>query len=261
MSVKRQTEAGSEPMNQSSRFLAATMSVVVVVALGALTLDWLLRSDTLPVKSVSFAGPFQQVSRTRLEKVLLPHINGNFLMLDLVAAQKAVEGLPWIHRATVQRRWPSGIHIQFDEQTLVARWGESAWLNEEGDVVELHGTVPDTEALPRLSGPQGYGPTVLNQYRQLGKPLSGLGLQITGLSYTSRRSWHIDLGKGLQIVMGREDDEKAMQRFVQVYPKLLAPRINQIQRVDLRYTNGFAVQWLNRHALSNPQPDEDSKRS
>ena len=41
-----------------------------------------------------------------------------------------------------------------------------------------------------------------------------------------------------------------LQRFVDaqapVYPRALAAQVTRAKRVDLRYTNGFSVEWANR---------------
>lgn len=261
MTRNRKTVAEADRMNQSNRFFAVTMTLVVLGALGTLTLDWLLRAETLPLESVSFSGPFKKVSRAQLERILLPHIEGNYLMLDLTSAQNAIERAPWIYRASIRRDWPNGIHIQYSEQTIAAHWKETDWLNKQGEIVKLGDQFPEGSTLPHLSGPEGYGPAVLKQYRQLSESFSAVGLRVVGLSYTSRRSWRIDIDHGMQILMGREDSEKTIQRFVQVYSRLLASKVKQIKRVDLRYTNGFAVEWLDQKTLSHQLPDAESKQS
>ena len=34
-----------------------------------------------------------------------------------------------------------------------------------------------------------------------------------------------------------------LQRFISAYPTLFAGRIQDLKRVDLRYSNGFSVYW------------------
>jgi cell division septal protein FtsQ len=34
-----------------------------------------------------------------------------------------------------------------------------------------------------------------------------------------------------------------LQRFVVAYPSVFAGRLAELQRVDLRYSNGFSVRW------------------
>jgi len=52
------------------------------------------------------------------------------------------------------------------------------------------------------------------------------------------------------------DSEQAYpqaSKFFQMYPSLPDTQKKQISRVDLRYTNGFAVQWRSGHNLPAQQ--------
>jgi cell division protein FtsQ len=44
--------------------------------------------------------------------------------------------------------------------------------------------------------------------------------------------------------LGREDMQKRLARFVEVYPYSLAAIQSRVKYVDLRYRNGFAVGGL-----------------
>ena len=58
-----------------------------------------------------------------------------------------------------------------------------------------------------------------------------------------RRAWSLRLANGLQLGLGRNDIHLRLLRFVRVYAEVLKPRLEAIDSVDLRYTNGFAVRW------------------
>jgi cell division protein FtsQ len=45
-------------------------------------------------------------------------------------------------------------------------------------------------------------------------------------------------------MIGRADPEPRLRRLVRVLPQLLAGEARGFERIDLRYTNGFAVRWL-----------------
>jgi len=36
-----------------------------------------------------------------------------------------------------------------------------------------------------------------------------------------------------------------ISHFVKVYPKIIGERANQVDYVDLRYSNGLAIHWKN----------------
>ena len=73
--------------------------------------------------------------------------------------------------------------------------------------------------------------------------LAPLGLNVTRLQLSERRAWRMTLNDGLELRLGRDGVERRLQRFVEVYPGVLKQQLARIAAVDLRYTNGFAVQW------------------
>jgi cell division protein FtsQ len=215
--------------------LAAVTAVLVAA-------DTLLRPETFPVRSVSFEGEFKQVDERALTAAMIDTVRGGFFLLDLDAVRRRAQGVPWVHEVTVRRRWPDGVYLRFSEQQLAARWGASGWVNVQGEYVDLQGRA-GPEGLPRLNGPDGMQARVLEHYRNLNEILAPVGLQIATLTLTPRHSWSVQLDNGLTLTLGREAPEPKVARFARVYPKALALQAARIKRVDLRYTNGFSVEW------------------
>lgn len=220
---------------------------VLGVAAVLLTIDYVLRPESFPVKSVSFEGEFKHVDQQELANAVMDSIRGNFFLLDLDAVRGRAQSVPWVHEATVRRVWPDGVHIRFTEQQLVARWDQTGWVNAQGEYVDLKGHAgPD--GLPQFAGPEGMQDRVLEHYRQLSELLAPAGLRVATLTLTPRHSWGIVLDNGLMLTLGREEPEPKVARFASVYPQALATQAGNIRRVDLRYTNGFSVEWTGRAA-------------
>jgi cell division protein FtsQ len=219
--------------------------LVLLLLIGAaLALDWLLRSDNFPVENVHFEGPFKHVTKEQLVKTVEDQARGNFFALDLDAIKARMEALPWIYRASVRRHWPRDLYINFSEQQLVAHWGEQAWLNETGELVRLPDTSTADSDLPELNGPQGTHAQVLQYYHDFARQLQSSGLHISAVNLSSRRTWSVRLSNGFTLLLAREDPQHKLMRFVQVYARKLAALEDNIKRVDLRYTNGLSVEWL-----------------
>lgn len=217
-------------------------TIVLLVAL-ALTLDWLLRPDRFPVESVNFEGRFEHVTKEQLVEVTKEQVHGNLFAVDLDAVKAQVESLPWVYTASVRRRWPHHLHIRFTEQQLIARWGDTAWVNHAGELVRL-GAVALSTPLPQLRGPDGTHADVLAHYRRFERALASVGLHAKAVTLTPRRSWKVELDKGVTLVLERADPDVKIARFVRVYPHALVRYANRIKQVDLRYTNGFSVEWI-----------------
>lgn len=235
--------------------LFALLSVLLVLAFGA---DWLLRTDNFPVRNVRFEGEFKHVTQQELQAAVMKVVRGNFFLLNLDAVKARVESLPWVYRASVRRQWPQDVHVRFTEQQLAAHWGDGAFLNQAGDVVRVTLNDPAPE-LPRLEGPEGTGPQVLDHYRKLGQILAVAGLKLERITLTPRRVWRLAVTSGggrasmaankesrtpettMVVVLDRDQPEYKLERFVRVYAQSLKQQ-TAIAQVDLRYANGFSVQ-------------------
>ena len=230
--------------DDSTSFRAGMTMLVALVLLvfTALVLDWLLRADTFPIANVNFEGRFEHVTRDHLVAAVKGHVRGNFFAADLNLVKKHVESIPWVHRASVRRQWPRDLHIRFEEQELVSKWGEDAWLNHSGGLVRLNAAyiAPD---LPQLQGPDGTHAHVLARYQDFSELLTPVSMRILGVTLTPRRTWRLQLDRGLALIFGREDPDAKIKRFARVYRYALAKHETKIKQVDLRYTNGFAVEW------------------
>lgn len=231
----------------SGRRLAWRAALALFLLAGAaFAADWVLRAENFPVRQVRFEGPFAHVEPAELEAAVLPLVRGNFFLVDLAAVRERVESLPWVRRASVSRRLPQDIAIEFSEQRLVARWGEDAWLNQEGEIVHLP-VDPGLDGLPRLTGPDGAAAQVYAAYASFRALLAPLGLELAGVELAPRRSWQLALtsaaGARLTLVLDDAEPRARLARFARAFPGVLAARVASVRRIDLRYTNGFAVEW------------------
>lgn len=229
---------------------AGLYAFVALALIGAavLAVDHVLRPETFPVRQVSFEGEFRQVDERALASAVVEVARGSFLLLDLDAVRVRARSVPWVHEVTVRRVWPDGVHVRFSEQQLVARWAAGGWLNADGEPVDLHGQ-PGPAGLPLLAGPDGLAARVLEHYRRLNEILAPVDLQVAGLTLTDRHSWNVVLANGLVLTLGREEPEAKVARFVRAWPRTLAAEAGRMRRVDLRYTNGFAVEWSSHAAV------------
>ena len=241
--MKRREQSTSFAQDTTVGAAVKLLWVLLLLIGSALTLDWLLRTDNFPVENVHFEGPFEHVTRAQLVESVKDDVRGNFFTLDLSAMVDRLESLPWVYRASVRRRWPRDLHIVFSEQRLVARWGERAWLNHVGELVQVVDPMAML-SLAALDGPPGTHNQVLQHYREFERTLARGGLRPKAVTLTSRRTWRIELSNGPTLVLAREDSQRRLARFTQVYASALAAHERSIKQIDLRYTNGLSVQWL-----------------
>jgi cell division protein FtsQ len=195
-----------------------------------------------PVRAVAVEGPFHRVSAGQVEKAVTGSIRGGFLSVDLERVRRAVQAIPWVDRAAVQRRWPSGLKVIVEEQVAAARWGDSGLLNVRGELfmTDVQRVLPE---LPRLDGPQGTEPQVAERYLAIQGRLVEAGMRISALRLDDRGAWEMDLANGVTVKLGRRQVDERLDRFLEAAMPLVTERATDIRYVDLRYTNGFAVGW------------------
>ncbi len=195
-----------------------------------------------PVRKVEVLGSFQRVSELDVEEVVRQQLHGGFITANLDQLQHAIEALPWIDHARVQRRWPDGLAVQVTEQMPVARWGETGLLNSRGELFirDIRHVPPE---LPRLDGPEHSEHRVADLFSQLQPRLLEAGLRTSALRLDARGAWELELASGVTVRFGRRQLEERIDRFLKVGAPVVAGRPNDIAFLDMRYSNGFAVGW------------------
>jgi len=204
---------------------------------------WLKLMDpqTLPLRQVKLEASFSKVSKQALHEVVSANINGGFFSLDVDAVTAAVTELPWVDAASVQRVWPDTLHVTIIEQVAMARWRDQALVNERGEL--FFPTVESFSSdLIELHGPDNSVAQMAQHFSVFNRALEKSGYRMKRIALSQRRAWELELDSGVVVVLGRHDMESRLKRFVQFYPQLLA-RVESVKRIDMRYTNGFAVQW------------------
>ncbi len=221
------------------RILRTVTSLAIVAAVVGLILSALNR----PIESVSITGRFQRVSPLDVEQAVKAGVHGAGLVnVSLVAVSAAVERLPWVDTASVERSWPRGLTVRIVEQVPAARWGSSGLVNARGELFTGDARHIPLE-LPRLSGPVGSEPAVAQRYLAMQGRLAEMGMRITALRLDERGSWQFDLDNGVTVRLGRKRVDERFETFIEVASKIVAQRASDIAYVDMRYTNGFAIGW------------------
>ena len=213
--------------------------IIVSIAWAVLTL---MRSDILPIRKVRIEGEFKQLAPDKLEAIVTDTVRGGFFNVNVEVIQKVLLLDPWVHRVTVLRNWPDSLTVQVLEQVGVARWGDTGLINPEGELFTPEPyTFPD--GLPILLGPtETYG-QMLEQYKSFQVALAGTGFTVSGLTLNERRSWAVRLSGGPLLILGRNNIVNRLARFVMYMQSGPVADLLDMETVDLRYTNGFAVRW------------------
>ncbi|WP_438970175.1 cell division protein FtsQ/DivIB [Methylophaga sp.] len=235
-----QTPKNDAPKNWKQSIKHALTLLFVIVVLG--TGIYLHQADTLPVKHVTVAGEIRHTDKDGLVAAVSPFVRGSFIDVDVASIRQAGEDLPWVKQIQVRRVWPDTLHLVVEEHKAVARWNQGGLVNTSGAVFfPEHDTLPS--GLVQLNGPEGTSELMARRLIEIQQQVDELGLKVTAVSMDKRRAWQVDFKKGLHLKLGRADGDLRLNRFVTVYGSSLNTFREQIEEVDMRYTNGLAVVW------------------
>ena len=243
---KKRKEAGRVRPAQVARLLGLVVFAGTLLAGGNAAWSWFQRPDVMPLSRVIVDGEMEHLRRDQLEAVVALAVWGNYFTVDIDAVRKAAASLPWVASATVRRVWPDALVIRVQERTPFARWGDAALVNGRGEIFRPS-SLEGMEELPLLEGPDGQGEAVVARYRELEPAFAELGWTLRQLRLDDRGGWHLRLGEGPEIALGKESVETRLARALHVL-RVLGPDAGRLMRIDARYTSGLAVRWKPRDA-------------
>ncbi|MDG1206703.1 MAG: cell division protein FtsQ/DivIB [Pseudomonadales bacterium] len=165
---------------------------------------------------------------------------------ELALIKRKIESLSWVYRANVTRDWPDSLDVDVVPEVAVALWNDNAFINQDGSVfLSEFDLIPSQRTkLPQLYGPQGSELRVSNQYQQLNDALLNAGHSIDLLKLDERGGWSFKNQVGITVLLGKDELTQRVQRFLRVATYVtLKGRIDAVESIDTRYTNGVAIDW------------------
>lgn len=237
--------------------------VVAVLALLAGAMVWAVRLPAFDIKRIVITpaseSGFQYVSPDVVRSAIAGRLTGNFFSMSLQEAREAFESTPWVRQVSVRRVWPNELQVEIEEQQPLAFWNENQMINTWGEVFTANRAVLDEDVrLPQFYGPQGSESLMVQRYAELGQWFERLGLGVEQLTLNNRYALQAQLSDGVTLMLGRDPgaetaDPQAgvpgaisfgerIERFVRNWPQAMSQLQGKtVERVDLRYPNGFAI--------------------
>lgn len=215
--------------------------VLVSVLVVNQTLRYLMDPARLPIRTIRIENEFRHLDRAALQRTLGAAVDGSFFGVDLKQVRDAALSLPWVAEAQVTRVWPDRLLVKVREQVPVASWNGKGLMNPEGEVFYPEGA--QRLKLPlHFRGPEGKAAEMLAFYHRVQPGFRARDLRIRKVELDRRGEWRLGLDGGLAIVVGRERKNFRIERLLGVYAVLNQEK-RSMERIDLRYEQGFAVRW------------------
>jgi cell division protein FtsQ len=247
------TMAATASLPPDVRLMNATALAVVVLAslvLLAAGTAWVARQPLFAFRTIRLEGEVTRNSVATIRANAAPRLAGNFFTLDLQAARRAFESVPWVRRVVVHRVWPNRLVVRMEEHHAVAVWkgdeGNDRLVNSFGEVFEANLGDVDEDNLPEFSGAEASAPAVLAMYRRLLPVFKALDAAPTRLELSQRGSWQLELDTGAVVDMGRGSDDEVLARtarFVRTVTQAAAKQRRNWDHADLRHADGYALRF------------------
>lgn len=229
-------------------------AILLVAALAGIVWIWfgMVKLDRWPIRWLEVDGGFERVSAEQVRKAAAPLVDESFFSVDPQAIQSAARELPWVNRVVVEKTWPDTVRLTVTEYTPVAHWVDGQLIATNGDTFSVPGA-EDIQGLPWLEGPEGSATQVIEAWLTFNDILQPTGQVIERITLDPRGAWALELAQGTEVNIGREHAIPRVERLANAWYPLRNLRGVAPRRVDLRYSNGFAVQWP--EALTDELPD------
>ncbi len=204
-----------------------------------------------PVLNVDVDGTLDYTDRQQLKDKVETFTKQGFYGMDVDAIRESVEALPWVANVHVRRMWPARLLVNVSEHEPAARYNDDALVSKTLEVFKPPQLQKDNpqyaqwqnsfSSLPRLAGAAGRHEDMLDAFRRYQTELAVYGVSIDALLEDERRSQTLELSNSVTVRLGYEAHELRLQRFLDVYERLVTPLNGQPARFDMRYSNGFAL--------------------
>jgi cell division protein FtsQ len=207
-----------------------------------LVVIYLSQTDqVLPIRSIQLTGTFENLDQREVETVLQDYIGQGFFSLDIHQLQQTLKANSWTDSVSVRRIWPDKLRVTVTEKKPIARWDDEHLLSDTARVFAAHGA--DFGRLPLVHAVNYEPAWVMRQFQKLQASFDRVDERVVSLQVDSRGALDVKLINGLQIKLGRAEIDRKIERLVNIYQQQILPRREQIERIDMRYSNGFAVAW------------------
>jgi len=277
-----QQPSEAEETHGGRRWVTTIVWLVLIGMVGLFVVDRLYNPDKFQIEEIEVRGKFRNVNGERVKDSVIRVLQGNYFSTSLDQVESAIRLLPWVFDVSVRRQWPSTLVVDVEEVQPIAEWGESQWLNASGDLVARE---PWDQKLPALSGPTSMQETVWKMFQQWHGMFASHGLSLDRLQFDERELWYLTLSltalamdrnalkligdepsplsstilasggeaelhqdylAEVTMIVDNADATPRITRLINALNSQLIAEFPSMKSIDLRYPNGFAIDWIKR---------------
>ncbi len=262
----RVAKTPQELAKQPHWVIAAIVLVIVAIAL-LFIVDRLFNPQQFQIKQIEVYGRLHQVDGMQVKQIVESALEGNYFSVSLQRLENKIKQIPWVFSVSLRRQWPSTIVVYVTEVQPISHWGDEQWLNVSGDLVARQ-PGNHNENLPLLSGADEQAEVVWEAFRHWSERFASSGISLEALRLDARGLWWLKLSLGALVLNGGQSAQVSraqgeaieqpfqvtmvvdkthsfsrVERFIEALNQKLIIQFPHMERIDLRYPNGFAISW------------------
>lgn len=182
----------------------------------------------------------KRTARSTLLEILDVARGAPILAFDPHTAQHRLQALPWVARASVERRLPDLIYVRLQEREPIALWqerGRLSVIDDAGEVID--GAAPETFAhLPVLVGPDAPAHAAALLGMLAAEP--DLGSKVIAAVRVQGRRWNLRLDNGIDVRLPEDGPGAAWAQLARIQREhgLLE---RDVTTIDLRLPDRLVV--------------------
>ncbi|MGJ8668171.1 MAG: cell division protein FtsQ/DivIB [Oceanococcus sp.] len=217
--------------------VGAGVALLVAGLIGA----GLANSAKLPMQ-MDVYGDLGQTDPQDIREAVMPYLVGGFFQTETGLLEQRLQELPWVRDVQVQRLWPDRLAVHVAGHVAVANWGDDAVLTQSGGLIWPQQRPP---SILLIEGPESQAAAVFADLQVVVPRLPvGWLLSKWQVSETGDRRAEVSLGQQhLVLEFGRAPVAEKFTLLADVVLPAIQSRLADVEAVDLRYRNGFAVRW------------------
>lgn len=203
-------------------------------------------------------GVIEEERQRDIESLIEQSSNSGSLLISALEVAESVQELPWTKDVKVWRTVANVLHIEVGAKQAMARLDEGTVLTVVGDVISQSST--GENKLPTLTGLENdeQAKTDAQILDLIRTRLAESGIAVSEFEHTIK-GWNVVLVNGDSVLLGRDELEHRLDRFLTVYTKITKLKSNTIVKADARYEHGVAVKQEANNVISHYESSDATR--
>lgn len=185
--------------------------------------------------------------------------NQQFFYADLPGLARTFTDISWVDSVALRRDWEKGIVLSVTPKKAVANFGSTQMIDARGEIfVPADDEQLNNPNLIYLKTDAALAQDAMSQMYHINEWFAGLGMHLVDVTLTARGTWLLRFNNGLRITVDKDRSNEKLYNLANLLKGDNEPasKKDDIGSIDLRYKNGFTVEYK-AHAPNDLRQSDD----